>query len=217
MSCWALVPVKPREAAKRRLAGRLSPRLRLELTRAMLAGVIEALQDSRGVDHVGVVSAERDTVPSGVAVLPDRGSGLNAALEDARLALRAVAASEFIVLPADLPLITAADVDGLVQAGRESGFAIATDRAGRGTNALYLRAESPAGFRFGADSRAAHVAEAIRTGCAPAALDTPGLRFDVDEPEDLDRLIEAAHPRYTFLTVGSGGTAWPMQRATRPA
>lgn len=213
MSCWALVPVKPREDAKRRLAGRLSPALRLELTRAMLAGVIEALQDSRGVDHVAVVSAERDTVPPGIAVLPDRGRGFNAALEDARLALRTLAASEFIVLPADLPLITAADVDAVMQAGKEGGFAIATDRAGRGTNALYLRAESPARFRFGVDSRAAHVAEAIRTGCAPVAVDTPGLRFDVDEPVDLERLMAAAHPRYTFLTAGSGGTAWQMQRA----
>jgi hypothetical protein len=42
--------------------------------------------------------------------LPDTGGGLNAVLEDARRTLIARGAGELLVLPADLPLITATDI-----------------------------------------------------------------------------------------------------------
>lgn len=213
MSTWALVPVKRRSAAKQRLAGRLPPAVRLELTRTMLGCVVDALRKSRLIDHVAFASAERDTIPLEFALLPDAGGGLNAVLDDARRSLLANGAAELLVLPADLPFVTAADIDAVVESGRRSGFALATDRAGRGTNALYLRAASPFRFRFGPDSRASHVEEAARAGWLPVPVESAGLSFDVDESEDFDRLLAAGDPRYRFPAAASGGNAWPVQRA----
>lgn len=212
MSCWAIVPVKRRSAAKQRLGELLSPELRLALTRAMLASVVDALRKSRRLDHVAFASVERDTIPAEFPVLPDRGGGLNAVLEDARRLLIAQGADELVVLPADLPMISAADIDAVVESGRRGGFALATDDAGLGTNALFLGLKTAFRFQFGADSRARHLAESMRTGCVPAEVNSPGLSFDVDIPQDLDRLLIADDPRYLFLTAGPGGNAWPVQR-----
>jgi 2-phospho-L-lactate guanylyltransferase len=215
MSCWALVPIKRRSAAKQRLGARLSPELRLALTRMMLESVVDALRNARGVDRIAFASVERDTIPEEFPVLPDTGGGLNAVLEDARRTLIARGAGELLVLPADLPLITATDIDAVVESGQQGGFALATDGAGRGTNALFLRTSAAFRFQFGPDSRVRHLEEALRSGCRPAEVSFPGLSFDVDEPQDLDRLLAADDPRYLFLTADTGGNAWHMQREMR--
>ena len=85
--CWALVPVNTRALCKSRLAGRLPADSRLLLVRLMLERALTALRESRTVDRVAVVSPERDTVPADVPMLPDRGGGLNDALEAARQTL----------------------------------------------------------------------------------------------------------------------------------
>ncbi|HUO82592.1 MAG TPA: 2-phospho-L-lactate guanylyltransferase, partial [Gammaproteobacteria bacterium] len=215
MNCWAVVPIKRRSAAKQRLGGRLSPELRLALTRTMLESVVDALRNSRGVDRIAFASVERDTIPEEFPVLPDTGGGLNAVLEDARRTLIARGAGTLLVLPADLPLISAADIDAVVKSGRRGGFALGADDAGRGTNALFLRTSAAFRFQFGPDSRARHLEEAMRIGCMPAEVSSPGLSLDVDEPQDLDRLLAADDPRYLFLTAGPGGNAWHMQREMR--
>lgn len=215
MSCWALVPIKRRSAAKQRLGERLSPALRLALTRTMLESVVDALRKSRRVDRIAFASAERDTIPMEFPVLPDMGGGLNAVLEDARGLLIARGADELLVLPADLPLISAADIDAVVESGRRGGFALGADDAGLGTNALFLRTSAAFRFQFGAGSHARHLEEAMRIGCVPEELSIPGISFDVDEPQDLDRLLAADDPRYLFLAAGPGGNAWPMQREMR--
>lgn len=215
MTCWALVPVKRRSEAKGRLAGRLAPAERLALTRRMLAGAIAALGHSRRIDAVAFVSAERDTIPEEFPVLPDAGGGLNATLESARERLVERGASEIVVLAADLPLVTGVDIDALVEAGRPAGFALASDVAGRGTNALYLQARAPFRFQFGENSRARHLDEAARSGHPPVVVASASLAFDVDEPEDLDRLLALFDPRYTPVSPGSGGRRCRMQRETR--
>ncbi len=187
MTC-ALIAIKERLRCKTRLAQALAPAARIELVRSMLAAVLAAAGGARTVRQIIVVSPERDSVPAHIPVLADTGESLNGALMQAHRVLREFGCREVVILPADLPHVTAADIDRLVQAGRRGGFAIAPDTAGLGTNALCLVSPHPFRFQFGPGSRQLHLEEAQRTGLNPQMVRLPGLAFDVDSPADLNRL-----------------------------
>lgn len=189
MSC-ALIAIKARAQCKTRLAEVLAPATRLQLVRAMLAAVICAARGAQTLRQILVVSPERDCVPAEIPVLADTGGGLNGSLSAAQLALHEFGCHEVVVLPADLPHVTSADIDELVRAGRGGGFAIAPDAAGVGTNALYLNSRQPFRFRFGPDSRRLHLEQAHSMGLNPKVVQRAGLEFDVDSPDDVQRLKE---------------------------
>ena len=185
---YALIAIKQRVRCKTRLSEILEPTARLELVRSMLAAVLAATGASAAVRQIVVVSPERDTVPADIPVIADTGEDLNSALTEAHRVLLDFGWREVVILPADLPTITAADIDGLTHAGRGGGFAIAPDSAGSGTNALCLVGAQPFRFQFGAGSRRLHLREAERMGLTPEVVRLPGLQFDVDSPADFVRL-----------------------------
>jgi 2-phospho-L-lactate/phosphoenolpyruvate guanylyltransferase len=184
----AVIAVKQRLRCKMRLAEALAPATRIQLVRSMLATVVSAAGRARTVRQVIVVSPERDSVPAEIPVLADAGECLNRALTPAHLVLHEFGCREVVMLPADLPNITPADIDALVRAARRGGFAIVPDAAGVGTNALCLVSAHPFRFQFGGDSLRLHVREGKHLGLSPRVLRLPGLEFDVDSPADLDRL-----------------------------
>ncbi|MEJ1963486.1 MAG: 2-phospho-L-lactate guanylyltransferase [Gammaproteobacteria bacterium] len=191
-----LIAVKERARSKTRLAEALSPQARIELVRSMLSAVLSAAGNAQTVHQVIVISPERDCVPPEVPVLADTGESLNSALMQAHAVLREFGCREVVILPADLPKISGAEIDALVRAGRAGGFAIAPDAAGVGTNALCLISPAPFLFQFGLDSRRLHLNEAQRMGLSPQVVRLPGLEFDVDSPTDLNLLdAEAWHAR----------------------
>jgi 2-phospho-L-lactate/phosphoenolpyruvate guanylyltransferase len=185
----ALIVIKERLYCKTRLAEALPPRARVQLVRSMLAAVLSAARGAQTVRQIIVVSPERDTVPVEIPVLADSGECLNSALTQAHRVLREFGCREFVILPADLPNITATEIDALVRAGRLGGFAIAPDAAGVGTNALCLVSAHPFRFQFGSRSQQLHLEEVHRTGSSAQVVRLPGLEFDVDSPADLHRLL----------------------------
>ncbi|HEY6483345.1 MAG TPA: 2-phospho-L-lactate guanylyltransferase [Steroidobacteraceae bacterium] len=186
----ALIAIKARARCKSRLAQVLATADRIELVRCMLTAVLAAARAAKTVRHVLVVSPERDGVPGAVPVLADSGGSLNRALTQAQTVLGDSGWRELVILPADLPNVSAAEIDALVHAGRTGGFAIAPDDAQSGTNALYLGSPSPFHFQFGPDSKRLHLEEARRLGLTPEEVHLSGLQFDVDSPRDLRRLQE---------------------------
>jgi 2-phospho-L-lactate guanylyltransferase len=184
----ALIAIKERARCKTRLADVLSPPERIDLVRSMLTAVLAAAGNAQTVHQVIVISPERDTVPAEIPVLADTGESLNTALVQAHTMVREFGCHEIVVLPADLPLITSAEIDELVRAARTGGFAMATDAAGIGTNALCLMSTQPCRFQFGPDSRRLHLQEAQRLGLSPQVVHLAGLEFDVDSSADLDLL-----------------------------
>jgi 2-phospho-L-lactate guanylyltransferase len=183
-----LIAVKERARSKTRLAEALSPQARVGLVRSMLAAVLSAARNAQTVHQIIVISPERDCIPAEVPVLADTGESLNSALMQAHAVLREFGCREVVILPADLPKITNADIDALVRAGRVGGFAIAPDTAGEGTNGLCLVSPAPFRFQFGLDSRRLHLQEAQRMGLSAQVVRLPGLAFDVDSPADLNLL-----------------------------
>jgi 2-phospho-L-lactate/phosphoenolpyruvate guanylyltransferase len=190
--CCALIAIKAPAQCKTRLEQHLSVQRRIALARRMLALVIAAAREAHNVAQVFVLSPERDEVPEDVPVFADSGLGLNQALTQAHRALQAIGCRELVVLPADLPTVSGAEIDRLVRAGRRGGFAIASDLAQRGTNALCLATSQPFQFRFGTGSRKLHLLEARRLGLRAITVSAPGLAFDIDTPADLQRWDDTA-------------------------
>jgi 2-phospho-L-lactate/phosphoenolpyruvate guanylyltransferase len=193
----ALVAIKSRAHCKSRLSEVLTPATRLQLVRAMLDAVLCAARGAQTLRQIVVVSPERDTVAAEIPVLADAGGGLNGSLSAAQMVLQEFGCQEVVVLPADLPHVTAGEIDSLVRAGRKGGFAIAPDAAGVGTNALYFESSRAFRFRFGPDSKRLHLREALSLGLNPQVVQLAGLEFDVDSPADIHRLKE--HPWRTRL------------------
>ena len=64
---------------------------------------------------------------------------------------------------------------------------IAPDETGAGTNALYVRPPGLLAFEYGATSCRRHLEQARARGARVERVDRPGLRFDLDTPDDLER------------------------------
>jgi 2-phospho-L-lactate guanylyltransferase len=189
----AIIPVNTLEGAKSRLGGTLDAEERRDLVEGLLARTVDAalavLADGRLGDVV-VISPDREVLGRatvlGVRTLRQRTSGLNAGLIEAREDVVTGGADALLVLPIDLPFITADAVLTLIEAIETSpaNVALVTDRHGSGTNALALRPPGVIGFAFGPGSRAAHRAAAAAAGATYLELESP-LNVDLDTADDL--------------------------------
>lgn len=192
MSLWAIVPVKPLRRGKSRLSGALSEDQREELNRVLLQRTLKTLLDLKEVEQVLVVS--RDSAALALArdlgartVQEDGAPALNTALKRATVVAQVYASRGVLVIPADLPLLTAADVLALLQRATEPPVVvIAPDRHRKGTNALLLSPANLIEYDFGGDSFQRHCDRARRAGARLEIVDLPSLGLDLDLPEDLE-------------------------------
>jgi 2-phospho-L-lactate guanylyltransferase len=193
VSVRIIVPHRGLAAAKTRLSPVLDDDEREALAKRLLERVLrvahEACRDVVVITPSAALGPEVEA--AGARLVVQRGMGLNAGLEQARLEAIVDEVTELVVLHGDLPNLSTDDVAALLDAmPAERGVAIAPDRAGTGTNGLALRPPDAIGFRFGLDSLAAHVAEAKAAGVPLVEVHRPGLAFDLDTPADLARWIE---------------------------
>jgi 2-phospho-L-lactate guanylyltransferase len=210
----ALIPMKELAGAKMRLADVLDASARAELALAMLTDVISACLESERFDIVAVISGDSEVhwhareLGAKPLAEPKTLSGLNEGLTFGQRYLgRRMACSELIILPADVPLITADDVRAVVDALSDAGPRVAIVRArDNGTNALAMRPVEAIPMRFGRDSATAHVEAAREARFDVVELDLERLRFDVDAPEDV--------PAMTPLAVGAATREWIDARAS---
>jgi 2-phospho-L-lactate guanylyltransferase len=185
---WTLViPVKALALAKSRLSGLAGPR-RAELALAMAADTVAAAVACPAIAVVIVVTddglAGAELGSMGAVIVPDEpAAGLNPALVfGAAWAAARWPGRGRAGLAADLPALDPAEIGRALAAASGWPEAFVPDAAGSGTT-LYT-AGPAAEFcpRFGPGSRDRHRAG----GAAELDLhDVPGLRRDVDTPEDL--------------------------------
>ena len=201
--CHAFVPLKRLDGAKSRLSELLSLEERTDLMQAMLADVLAALGATSGVSATTLVSSET-TAPElarehGIEWWDDRGLPWNDALE---AAMRESAGAECaLLLSADIPLVTAAEIEAFLASTPAHGIAVAraTDA---GTNAVVLRPPGAVKTCFGLPGSAQlHVEAAQRLGLEAVILDEPGLALDLDTPEDVTRFLECEAETRTRSTL----------------
>ncbi len=200
MTLWAIVPVKPLRRGKSRLSGALTDEERVELNRMLLERTLRTLTALREVEEVLVVS--RDSSALAIArdlgartVQEDGAPALNTALKRATVVAQVYASRGVLVIPADLPLLSADDVLALLErAANPPVVVIAPDRREKGTNALLLSPANLIEYDFGGDSFKRHCERARKAGARLEVVKLPSLGLDLDLPEDLEliRKLEAA-------------------------
>ena len=205
----AIVPVKGLAGAKSRLASVLSPAARRRLVVQMLGDVLAALAATPAVTRTLVVTPDAEVAAiartKGAEIIHEHTPiSLNGALRTALHASGCHADARCLLLPADVPLVTPAEIAALLGVDPAHSPVLPTHRVtiapsndGGGTNALVLADHDVMGPSFGPDSFKRHLEMAEALHLSPRVVRLPGLGFDIDTPEDLRRLSEVE--RYRWL------------------
>jgi 2-phospho-L-lactate/phosphoenolpyruvate guanylyltransferase len=196
MRLFAIVPVKDLEESKSRLSPFLSSKEREVLTLVMLDHVLAMLREVDAVERVGVVSPSPRALfmaeDADATALPQESQGLNNALEEGRNWAISEGALSLLVLPADLPYLSAFDVRMLTTMPRDERVAvISPDEADEGTNALLMRPADAMPFAFGPGSYETHQRTAKAHGLEVGIYKHTSIAHDVDTLEDLQDLINS--------------------------
>ncbi|MGW0182447.1 2-phospho-L-lactate guanylyltransferase [Nocardia sp. NPDC003345] len=208
----AVIAVKTLESAKSRLAGVLTREQRSRLVLAMLADTVRAAGAVPAIASITVVTPDAAVAETARALAarihpePAAGGedGLNTALADAAAALRArYGATGLLALQADLPALRPAELAAVLAAAPTGTRALVADHAGTGTAALLAPAGVALRPRFGRDSAHRHRCD----GARELQGHWPGLRRDIDTPDDLAAVSALGPGRDTAALLGEPG--WP--------
>jgi len=190
-----LIPVKNLSDAKQRLASVLDQSARTELAQAMLHDVVAAL--AAWPQRPACTLVTSDPFAFALAekydfeLIPDRTNpGETGAIEMATRLCEARGIDYTLVIPADIPLIEAAELEQILAVAPKEGSVLVPAADGRGTNAAFRRPANLFPLRFGNDSFRPHLAAAQATGKPCQVLQLPSIALDVDNPGDLQQLLD---------------------------
>ena len=186
------IPVKPFGVAKQRLHRRLDPATRSIIGRRIAARTAAAVA-AAGVEVVVVTGdpgVRRWAGDLGLeSIAEPEGTGLNgaaAALRDHAIG----AGRSWLVIHADLPLVSSTEVGAMLEPLRNGKTVIAPSHDG-GTSALGGSGQFD--FRYGIGSFQRH----LRQVPTATVIVRAGLAFDLDTVEDLDGIL--GHPRGDWI------------------
>ncbi|OBG69296.1 MULTISPECIES: 2-phospho-L-lactate guanylyltransferase [unclassified Mycobacterium] len=183
-----IVAVKRLAAAKTRLAPVFSARTRESVVLAMLIDTLTAATRVDALGSITVVTPDEAAAAAatelGAEVLADptpegHGDPLNNAIATAERAVGGFFPN-IVVLQGDLPALQTQELAEAIAAARQHRRSFVADRLATGTAALFAFG-AQLDPQFGADSAARH----RRSGAIELTGAWPGLRCDVDTPDDL--------------------------------
>jgi 2-phospho-L-lactate guanylyltransferase len=194
----AIIPVKSLAKGKSRLATFLSMDERINLSIAMLRDMLGCLCSSPYIDSVIIVSS--DPTIKGIAgefntvlVEDEYEQGVNSAV-----ALADNIASRYdasVVLPHDIPLISAFDVLMLYTSMLKHARCVVITPSSRldGTNVLLRRPPDVIKTHYDEDSYKLHLYEALSSNVKVKILLSNRLMLDLDGIDDIYALISSNH------------------------
>jgi 2-phospho-L-lactate/phosphoenolpyruvate guanylyltransferase len=192
-----LIPVKNLSAAKQRLAAVLDQPARTALAQAMLHDVVATVSAWRERPACALVTSDPFALDLArqydFEIIPDLANpGETGAIEMATQLCLSRGVDSTLVIPADIPLIQASEIEQILAHAPREGSVLAAAADRRGTNAAFRRPANLFPLRFGNDSFQPHLAAAKATGKPCIVLELPGIAVDVDNPADFEPLL--AHP-----------------------
>jgi 2-phospho-L-lactate guanylyltransferase len=199
---WAALPVKEFAGAKQRLAPLLTPTQRETLAAAMLQDVLTALA---GANLAGILVNTLDPQATELAhrygarvITDDARTGHTGAVAAIARTLTAEGRAGMLVLPGDIPRVTAAEINTLLTAARPApSFTIAPAHDELGSNGVLCLPPEALPLRFGDNSYFPHLDNARRDGIEPTSVPLSGFALDIDHPDDLRAFLRATPPLQT--------------------
>lgn len=191
MSLSAVLPVKPLTCGKSRLHGCLSEEEIYELNRSLFESTYEMLSTSAAIDRVLVVSADEEILnyvnhTGGMPLREKPPCSLNSALRQALAHLEDNYPGKVLIIPADLALMTAKDLENFLKLGGEGRFlALVPDRYQWGTNAILTSHPQLLTPRFGRRSFQKHAMQAANHCAELIVWLNRNIQRDLDTPQDL--------------------------------
>jgi len=198
-----LIPIKDPTNAKSRLADLLSANERRRLAWAMFEDLIGAA-GARNPDRVVLVSSyapaiERARSLNWEVLIEESQVSESASVDWASRILSEQGFDTVMRLPADLPLVRGSDIDEILSIKLESpGALLVPSREGTGTNAIIRTPPALFPSRFGPNSLAMHKEEAARAGVECRVVNNERIALDIDEPSDVERLLECGRGSATI-------------------
>lgn len=201
-----IIAVKRLSAAKTRLAPVFSGAARERLVLAMLLDTITAAQKVVSVRGVTIVTPDDDAAEAVRAVGADvvvdpTPAGHRDPLNNAVAAAEAVVRRDtpnVIVLQGDLPALQPHELEDAIVAASAHARSFVPDRHGTGTAALCAFAV-PLDPLLGTDSAARH----RNSGAIALQGNWPGLRCDIDTPDDLAEARRLGVGAATAMAISS--------------
>ncbi|MET0423533.1 MAG: 2-phospho-L-lactate guanylyltransferase [Actinoplanes sp.] len=195
----AVMPVKRLTAAKSRLRGAVPAARHPDLALAMVRDTATAVLAAATVAELLVVTDDPVVAAAvaelGARVTPDPPvAGLNAALRHGADQVVGLSRPR-VVLAGDLPALRPEQLAAALAGADRRAFV--ADAAGSGTVLLATPPGEPLEPRFGLGSAAAHAA----SGARALTGDWPGLRQDVDTPDDLTTVLALGAGRHTCVLL----------------
>ena len=212
---WALLPFKGAAGAKKRLAPALDPTEREGLVLAMVRDVLDALVGSRLLAGIVIVSrapvAAQRAPGFGVEVFADSATDLSGAVVEAgEYVARSRGATGTLFVPGDVPLVTPAEIDTVLQG--HTTVTLVPDANDIGTNAAACSPPNAFEYLFDGKSFKPHIASARRAGLEPRVVRLPGFGLDVDTIDELRAVAARARGTRTGDYLQRSGIAERVAR-----
>ena len=201
---FAILPVKNPRNAKQRLAEMLDAEERETLARLLFRRTLGVLRAAKGIDRVVVITSDAEAARAAReagAILFDEQEQVSHSVSADAACRRAqeMGASAALLVPIDVPLVTAADFSLLaasaashLSSNKGPRVVVVPSMDGTGTNAVARTPPDAIDSHFGPGSCRAHLEDARSKGVPAEVLPIPGLMFDVDTPEDAAELLQRA-------------------------
>lgn len=213
-----LVPIKNLEGAKQRLSPVLATEERRALAAAMMEDVLQTLASWHARPPVTVVTSDAQATALahryGFEIIPEpENRSETDAIDQATRVVAERGWPATLVIPADIPLVEAAELQSIVDAAPETGSVLVPSADGRGSNAVLRRPAALFPLRFGNDSFLPHRLAAEATGTPVVVLELPGIALDVDRPADLVELLARGGDRRSQRLLRAWNVAERMAAA----
>ncbi|HZF41556.1 MAG TPA: 2-phospho-L-lactate guanylyltransferase [Blastocatellia bacterium] len=208
---YILIPVKDLRRAKQRLALLMTQEERTRLAWAMLENTFAAAAGARKVDRVAVVTLYAPAIELArkygmESIAETEQISESASVDFGSKEVKKRGATAVLRLPIDLPLVTADDIDIILEHdGEGPSIVVVPSRDGMGTNAILRRPPDLFPSHFGPDSLAKHLAEAVAAKAACRVIELHRIALDIDDPSDVSEFIRRGQGASVYELLAAMG------------